>query len=358
MRDLSTLPVNSQKQRQRIVDAAQHRRTRGTISQEDYQKFISQVDVQFNTPRILTALDIVQVGKKLGRLTVENFGKNKWGQTTAVCVCDCGRTASPTISSLASGESKSCGCLRLETAHPMGSGRIALAQLFSRYKSSARRKGLLFEITLDQFAALTSASCCYCGNVPQKTFTCSLSSGRKDSTPFNGLDRQNNNQGYISENTVTCCYRCNYSKGKSSLSIFMSWALRFGGGGFTVSEKFDDLAAAKNAYSIYKHIAKKKNLDFQLQFADFLALIRSPCAYCGTDPHRIWKVGSAHFTCNGIDRIENVQGYTLENSAPCCSECNYAKRGMSVEEFKTWTGCLAAHLKAKIARQELLFTNS
>jgi hypothetical protein len=35
----------------------------------------------------------------------------------------------------------------------------------------------------------------------------------------------------------------------------------------------------------------------------------------------------------GFDRIDNLKGYTPENSIPCCARCNSMKSGMGVLEF-------------------------
>lgn len=59
------------------------------------------------------------VGQNFGRFTViEMYRKNR--KTYARCRCECGREAHPTICSLKSGKSKSCGCLRLEATSTHG----------------------------------------------------------------------------------------------------------------------------------------------------------------------------------------------------------------------------------------------
>ena len=40
--------------------------------------------------------------------------------------------------------------------------------------------------------------------------------------------------------------------------------------------------------------------------------------------------------CNGIDRIDSSQGYTNENSVPCCTFCNFAKHTMGKDDFLAW----------------------
>ena len=39
---------------------------------------------------------------------------------------------------------------------------------------------------------------------------------------------------------------------------------------------------------------------------------------------------------SGIDRIDNNQGYTLINCAPCCKLCNFSKRELSIDDWKAW----------------------
>lgn len=36
---------------------------------------------------------------------------------------------------------------------------------------------------------------------------------------------------------------------------------------------------------------------------------------------------------NGVDRVDNTKGYTLENCVTCCAEANYAKRALSYADF-------------------------
>ena len=39
------------------------------------------------------------------------------------------------------------------------------------------------------------------------------------------------------------------------------------------------------------------------------------------------------FTYQGIDRVDNTQGYHMVNCVPCCKKCNQAKLAMSKEEL-------------------------
>jgi hypothetical protein len=52
---------------------------------------------------------------------------------------------------------------------------------------------------------------------------------------------------------------------------------------------------------------------------------QKPCSYCKSPIKTI-----------GIDRIDNSQGYSIENCVPCCMVCNRAKGILSLEDFKNW----------------------
>lgn len=56
-------------------------------------------------------------GRRFGRLFVSGYvGKAADGRALWRCVCDCGKTTSVNVSQLKRGRTKSCGCLRADTA--------------------------------------------------------------------------------------------------------------------------------------------------------------------------------------------------------------------------------------------------
>ena len=75
-------------------------------------------------------------------------------------------------------------------------------------------------------------------------------------------------------------------------------------------------------YKQYCHDAERRKYEFSLSFKEYLKISDSPCIYCGDQKVR-----------NGIDRKDNLIGYTLKNSVSCCSRCNKMKFTYSVEEF-------------------------
>jgi len=75
---------------------------------------------------------------------------------------------------------------------------------YSQYKRNAKSKNLEFSISLKDFSKFWQQPCHYCGNTIATI----------------GLDRINNEKGYIIENLASCCYTCNKMKGILSCENF------------------------------------------------------------------------------------------------------------------------------------------
>lgn len=96
--------------------------------------------------------------------------------------------------------------------------------------------------------------------------------------------------------------------------------------------------------SIYIASAKKRSLVFKLTDLEFEVLTRGNCFYCGIAPSAttqhplLSNAGkqNARYVYNGIDRVDNTKGYTIDNCVSCCTTCNLAKREKSTDQFLTW----------------------
>jgi hypothetical protein len=79
-------------------------------------------------------------------------------------------------------------------------------------------------------------------------------------------------------------------------------------------------------FSTLKAVAKRKNLDMSLTIEDFARLNVLPCEYCG---------GALPNTGYGLDRKDNLFGYTQGNSISCCFRCNTMKgEHLTYDEMK------------------------
>lgn len=78
-------------------------------------------------------------------------------------------------------------------------------------------------------------------------------------------------------------------------------------------------------YDGYTASAARRGYKFEITYEDFLLFANSCCFYCGQEPmaHKTGRNGVCVY--NGIDRFDNLQGYTKDNCVPCCTECNWRK---------------------------------
>jgi 5-methylcytosine-specific restriction endonuclease McrA len=98
-------------------------------------------------------------------------------------------------------------------------------------------------------------------------------------------------------------------------------------------------AAFNNLLCAYKGGAKSRSLEFSLTAKEFREITKKNCVYCGIEPVQIWKGTNrlcSEYTYNGVDRINNKQGYVLNNTVPCCKVCNKAKHNMELHDFIAW----------------------
>jgi len=112
--------------------------------------------------------------------------------------------------------------------------------------------------------------------------------------------------------------------------------------------------AMTTLFTRYRANARLRNVYWGLSREEFELLVVQPCSYCGEPPdsttivyerypppkHKRKALGHINYT--GIDRIDNKEGYTTQNSTPCCFTCNFAKRALTLEQFKSWVMRVAA----------------
>lgn len=92
-------------------------------------------------------------------------------------------------------------------------------------------------------------------------------------------------------------------------------------------------------YTKYVYHAKVRNYEWKLTPEQFEEIVTKNCTYCQAPPReykrakRKGKGAGFRAICNGIDRINNQLGYTLDNCTACCPTCNRMKGTMDIIEF-------------------------
>jgi len=158
--------------------------------------------------------------QKFGRLVALHDVGSEKRERVWECICECGQFKTAMVSQLKNGRVKSCGCLRSELASKRAKGNIAgvnklpvgeanLSNVIAGYKRGARKRNLEFALTRGQFKGLTQQNCFYCGARPSNSANSPESNGI---FIYNGIDRIDNDKGYIVDNCVSCCYICNQWK--------------------------------------------------------------------------------------------------------------------------------------------------
>jgi hypothetical protein len=161
------------------------------------------------------------VNQRFGRLLVlwrAPKGNRKSRNIVWECKCDCGKLTTVSASALKSGATQSCGCLQLDTAC-LPPGQCGFHSLLEKYKRSASKRGLEWALTDEDFRRLVVSSCHYCGETPKQV---SVPQSENGKFSYNGIDRLNNNMGYVLGNVVSCCGVHNRMKGTMSYQQFIA----------------------------------------------------------------------------------------------------------------------------------------
>ena len=163
-----------------------------------------------------------EIGTRFGKLTVVAQAGCVKGYSYSKCVCDCGTKVTKMNAQLRCGDVTSCGCYRryiigIKNRKPFGVAAINTA--LRSIKKSAKIRNLEFMLSDAEAIELMKKPCFWCGvylgNKGSQTRTINGNPG------YNGLDRIDNNKGYIKDNVVPCCGRCNKARHTQSMSEFL-----------------------------------------------------------------------------------------------------------------------------------------
>ena len=185
------------------------------------------------------------------------------------------------------------------------------------YKSSAKKRGLVFELTDAEVEKMVQSSCNYCGIYDMESVL--------------GIDRIDSNLGYTKNNTVPCCEQCNLMKHINSYDNFIDMCEHIA----TINKLYNGSLnyslfsiPKTQRYINYKNTADKRNINFNLTKNEFLYLVLQKCTYCHSKATGYYGIGSG-----GIDRIDSSKDYNINNCVPCCSTCNIMKLNYTKQSF-------------------------
>jgi hypothetical protein len=247
------------------------------------------------------------VGHRYGRLIVIRQAANRSPTRTAWhCRCDCGKETVAVGHELRAGHTTSCGCRNRECRTAFSKSRFV--------DLTGRRFGRL----------VVTGRAGSAGRVTKKaTWHCRCDCGNMTAPVASKL---------LMGLTVSCgCYREARRRGVRKADFIDAWS--------QISGPDVGLVAAVQLHAHYRAAALKRGHCWLLSPVAFLRLVNSSCTYCGKPPSSLIRTKAGDvFSYNGIDRVDNSEGYTQANCVACCGICNRMKGVMSQAEF-------VAHLK-------------
>lgn len=177
------------------------------------------------------------VGQTFGRLTVlsTDYSQKK---AISTCLCSCGREHKAGRADLASGITKSCGCLKIDKAkenlekvkdQTLPIQKLCVNREYEKYRRAAEARDRSFSLSLLDVERLLFGNCFYCDATPSREFKAPFKNQKKPEREIilcNGIDRVDNSIGYIVENCVTCCPKCNLMKHVLSEDEFLEQVMR------------------------------------------------------------------------------------------------------------------------------------
>lgn len=198
----------------------------------------------------------------------------------------------------------------------------SIDEFWRNVQRGALERNMLITLSFEDYIKLVLQPCYYCGF--------------QSEYKVNGIDRLDNNKGYIQTNCVSCCKVCNLMKHTSHPQAFIDKVnaiLNYYTQKRPISEEF--VNKWKNIYTTsntasYKtyltEVKTKKGIEMRLTKEEYDNIKLLPCYLCG--------IKSSSFHKNGIDRIDSsIKEYNPHNSRSCCYHCNLMKNNLDLQLF-------------------------
>lgn len=294
-------------------------------------------------------------GKKINRVTALKWLPNTHGKW--LCRCDCGNEFETEGSALRAGETKECKeCTKkttgLKLRHDL-TGKIFGGWTVIKYHSS--KDGVLWECK------------CACGDIYIRTGD----QIKRYKQCLKCRHRAVNDMLGKTFGKWTVIGKSNQQPTRKK-STFLFWDckcecgnIRRVGGYALRSNKSSGCpncvnkiaygeAAFNYLYGTYKCNAAKRGIEWALTKDEFRVITKSNCYYTGLPPSTITRRQGGDYVYNGVDRVHNNEGYTLDNSVPCNSRINKMKMDLPYSDFIELCNMVSKTIAAKGERDNKL----
>lgn len=159
-----------------------------------------------------------QIGQQIGNFTISAYLQD---ESNYILTCKCGNTSKGAsdhvtrkISNLLSDGFTGCSkCVlenqeMLKTQREFNDKKYVYKDVYREYVKKSKAREINFSLSIEEASELFSKNCYYCNRPPSNKR--SRTSGVE--IIYQGIDRVNNQIGYLSGNVVPCCKFCNSFK--------------------------------------------------------------------------------------------------------------------------------------------------
>lgn len=166
------------------------------------------------------------IGKRFNKFIINKFSYKTKHNCFFECTCDCGKRINTRLRDLETGRSKNCGCARNaklalnNKSRKFELGLSPINSVYCDYKKGAKKRNIDFDLSKEEFLSLIKQKCYYCGDDPANIKR--SQHNQMDFVIYNGIDRKDNNIGYILNNCLPCCSFCNFSKRDNTQEYFFN----------------------------------------------------------------------------------------------------------------------------------------
>ena len=209
-------------------------------------------------------------------------------------------------------------------------------RIYNSYKTGAFTRNLEFELDIPDIEHLIFKPCDYCGEA---------SSNQSGGIKYNGIDRVDNEKGYIKDNVVSCCKHCNYSKRARTKREFLQWVELVYNKSVVGNTWLEDRTLPQPEY----HPGGRKNNPWVIN------LLEQGCHYCGSTAMVHSQYTKKNYDIyRNLDLIKHKEGYIEGNIIPICDICHRAKGGMKHDEFLDWSNKLQSHIIINVQQPDVI----
>lgn len=299
-----------------------------------------------------------KVGDTFTRLKVlEIYSGTAKNGTSALCRCDCGNTKITTLRSLKRGDTKSCGCLNLETRMRIGKEsfrgyeQIHL-KFFNDYRNGAKRRNIIFDIKIEDVWNLyiKQDKKCKLSNldIHFNAFGHGTSSNKTVS-----LDRIDSSKNYTLDNIQLLHKDINEIKWNFDQQYFISLC-KLISNPIYCTEKYQKLNTNMTSYEDISMIfwntikagAASRNLSLDITMKKVWDKFIEQNANCALSGQRLsfsrYSMDRTNNTAS-LDRIDSSKGYTIDNTRWIHKHINNMKKDYNDTYFKYLCSLVSAN---------------